>query len=95
MNYAIRNISIVFVTLVCFSLHARANQLAADKCRTGLRPEAQLIYDTVFPRVTPSTIIVDVLKEQTRALVIAGKITRSSAKENAEAAGECFRALRK
>jgi hypothetical protein len=73
---------------------ALADQAAATKCRAALTPEAKLIYDTVFPLVTPTTVIRDVITQQTRSLVIAGKVERASAPESAKAAGECFRLLR-
>lgn len=75
-------------------LRAFADQAAATKCRAGLDPEAQLIYDTVYPQVTPTTVIRDVLKQQTRSLVLAGKVKRATARDSAKAAGECFRQLR-
>ena len=75
-------------------LQAFADSAAATKCRAGLDPEAQLIYDTVLPLVTPTTVIRDVIKQQTRSLVFAGKVKRATARDSAEAAGECFRQLR-
>jgi hypothetical protein len=68
--------------------------VAAPQCRAGLAPEAQLIYDTAFPLVTPTAVIRDVLKSQTRSLVLAGKVKRATARDNAKAAGQCFRLLR-
>jgi hypothetical protein len=73
---------------------AVANSAAAAQCRLVLAPEAALIYDTVLPIVTPTTVIRDVMPEQVRALVIAGRVNESTARESAEAAGECLRVLR-
>jgi hypothetical protein len=73
---------------------AFADPAAATKCRANLTPEAQLIYDTSSPLLTPTTIIRDVIKQQTRSLVLAGKVKRATAPDSAKAAGECFRMLR-
>ena len=75
-------------------LYALADPAAAMKCRANLSPDAQMIYDRVLPLVTPDTNIRDVIKQQTRSLVFSGKLKRSTARANAEAAGECFRLLR-
>ena len=80
--------------LLTMPMQAMADAAAAAKCRAKLDPEAQLIYDTVAPLVTPTTVIRDVLKQQTRSLVIAGKVSRATARDSATAAGQCFRAAR-
>jgi hypothetical protein len=82
------------LVLLVLPLRASADPSAAAKCRTGLNPEAQLIYDTVFPLVTPTTVIRDVVKQQTRSLVLAGKVKRATARDSAKAAGQCFRLFR-
>ncbi len=74
---------------------AFADPAAALQCRANLPPEAKLIYDTVFPLVTPTAVIRDMIKQQTRSLVLAGKVKRATAPDSAKAAGECFRILRK
>ena len=89
--YRVLLIAAMFVTLP----HAAfADAAAAAKCQAGLPPEARLIYDSTYPLVTPNTVIRDVIKQQTRSLVMAGKVKRSTARDSAEAAGECFRLLR-
>jgi hypothetical protein len=80
--------------MLILPMRAFADPSAAANCRAGLNPEAQLIYDTVFPLITPNTVIRDVIKQQTRSLVLAGKVKRSSARDSAKAAGQCFRLLR-
>ena len=84
----------IVATLLMTPLQVLADPASAATCRANLAPDAQLIYDTVYPLVTPTTAIRDVIKRQTRSLVIAGKVKRSTARENAEAAGQCFRLLR-
>jgi hypothetical protein len=73
---------------------AFANPAAALKCSANLAPEAKLIYDTVFPLLTPTSVIRDVIKQQTRSLVLAGKVKRATAPDSAKAAGGCLRMLR-
>jgi len=89
-----RKFILIAAILLLAPLQAFADPAAARKCRTGLDPEAKLIYDTVFPLVTPTTVIRDVIKQQTRSLVFAGKVKRATARDSAKAAGECFRLLR-
>jgi hypothetical protein len=85
---------LIAAMLLAAPLQAFADPPAAAKCRASLDPEPKLIYDTVFPLVTPTTVIRDVIKQQTRSLVLAGKIKRATARDSAKAAGECFRTLR-
>ena len=81
---------VIAAILLVAPLQAFADPAAATKCRASLDPEAALIYDTVFPLVTPTTVIRDVIKQQTRSLVFAGKVKRATARDSAKAAGECF-----
>jgi hypothetical protein len=86
---------ILFAAIIVAAPHlAFADAAAAAKCQAGLAPEARLIYDKTFPLVTPNTVIRDVLKQKTRALVMDGKVKRATARDSAEAAGQCFRLLR-
>jgi hypothetical protein len=89
-----RKLILIAAILLVAPLQAFADQAAAAKCQAGLDPEAKLIYDTVYPLVTPTTVISDVIKQQTRSLVFAGKVKRATARDSAKAAGECFRQLR-
>jgi len=73
---------------------AQADPAAASRCRAGLAPEAALIYDAVLPQVTPKAVIRDVLRQKVRAMVKAGQVQESTARDSATAAGACFQALR-
>jgi hypothetical protein len=86
--------SILVAAMLLMTPLALADPAAALKCRANLTPEAKLIYDKVFPLVTPTTIIRDVIRQQTRSLVLAGKVKRATARDSATAAGKCFRILR-
>jgi hypothetical protein len=80
--------------LACSAAPARANPAAAAQCRAGLPPEAALIYDAVLPQISPTSVIRDVMQQKVRAMVMAGQVKESSARDSATAAGACFRALR-
>jgi len=90
----LRKFILIAALLLVAPLQAFADPAAAVKCRASLAPDAKLIYDTVSPLVTPTTVIRDVIKQQTRSLVLAGKVKRATARDSAKAAGECFRLLR-
>jgi hypothetical protein len=90
----LRELILIAALLLVAPLQAFADPAAAVKCLASLDPEAQLIYDTVLPLVTPTTVIRDVIKQQTRSLVLAGKVKRATARDSAKAAGQCFRILR-
>ncbi len=87
-------ITLTTAMLLVARLQAFADPAAAMKCRATLSPEAGLIFDTVFPLVTPTTVVRDLLKQHTRSLVFDGKVKRATARDSAKAAGECFRVLR-
>jgi hypothetical protein len=90
----LRKLFLIAALLLAAPLQASADPAAAVKCQASLDPEAKLIYDTVSPLVTPTTVIRDAIKQQTRSLVIAGKVNRATARDSAKAAGKCFRILR-
>lgn len=72
---------------------ASANRIAADACAASLSPEARLIFDAAAPAITGGTEIRAILEEKTRALVAGGRVSRSSARGSATAAGNCLRQL--
>ena len=80
---------VLFAPAVAF-----ADPAAAARCRAGLNAEATLIYDKVLPLVTPTTVLRDMLKDQTRSMVMAGSVDMGTARASATAAGECLRDLR-
>jgi len=90
----VRKFVLIAAILLLGSSRAFADPAAAAKCRASLAPDGKLIYDAAFPLITPTAVIRDVLKQQTRSLVFAGKVKRSTARANATAAGKCFLLLR-
>ena len=84
----------VIAAAICMlPMTASANRAAADACAASLTAEARLIYDAAAPSVTPNAEIRPVLEEKTRALVSSGRVSRSSARGSATAAGNCLKQL--
>ena len=94
MHKFLAALSIVALGVLFDPAIAFADAAAAAKCRSGLNAEATLIYDKVLPLVTPATVLRDMLKEQTRSMVMAGSVDMGTARDSATAAGECLRDLR-
>lgn len=85
----------IIAAVICgLPMTASANRAAADACAASLAPEARLIFDATAPSITPTTEIRPVLEEKTRALVSSGRVSRSSARGSATAAGNCLQQIR-
>jgi hypothetical protein len=65
----------------------------ASACAAGLAKDAKAIYDATAPQVGSMATLRETVVEQTRSLVMAGKIGQASAKSSAQAAGECLAML--
>lgn len=72
---------------------AFAGQPEAAACAATLTPTGQKIYAVTAPHVTPGANLRNVLTTQVKKLVFSGEISRSSARENAQAAGVCLQKL--
>ena len=84
---------IIAAAICVLPMTAAANRAAADACAASLAPEARLIFDAAAPSITPTAEIRPVLEEKTRALVSSGRVSRSSARGSATAAGNCLKQL--
>ena len=85
---------LVIAALACaLPAAASANRASAEACAASLAPEARLIFDAAAPSIAPNVEIRPVLEEKTRALVSSGRVSRSSARGSATAAGNCLRQL--
>ena len=73
---------------------AQADTKAAAACAEGLPSEAKVIYDDAAPASAKGGDIKALLTTRVRSLVIAGKVTRGTARSSAEAAGKCLMAAR-
>jgi hypothetical protein len=65
----------------------------ASACVAGLSKDAKAIYDATAPQVGTLATLRETVVEQTRSLVMAGKIGQGTAKSSAQAAGECLAML--
>ncbi|MDQ0510682.1 hypothetical protein [Ancylobacter amanitiformis] len=70
---------------------AYANRAAGDACAAALPADAQAIYAAAVGQVVagadPRTVVMDVVKP----MVMSGQISRSAARDNAEAAAPCLK----
>ena len=69
----------------------RADQAAASACAAKLSKEGQMLYNQAAPTVSPTNNIKDALTAVARPLVMNGTMSRSTARDAAEAAGECMK----
>jgi len=75
------------------SSSATSGKGKASTCAAGLSKDAKAIYDATAPQVGSLATLRETVVEQTRSLVMAGKIGQTSAKSSAQAAGECLALL--
>jgi hypothetical protein len=68
---------------------------AADTCAKGLPADSKMIFDATVQNMKGPDSIRDTVTEQTKALVMAGKLNRANARPAAEAAGTCLKLLAK
>jgi hypothetical protein len=74
---------------------AASGKAAGDACAQKLPPESRMIYDATVKNLGNAASIKDVVTTQTRALVMQGKVQRSSAKSSAEATAPCLELVAK
>jgi hypothetical protein len=75
------------------SSSASSGKGKASACAAGLSKDAKAIYDATAPQVGSLSTLRETVVEQTRSLVMAGKIGQGTAKSSAQAAGECLAML--
>ncbi|MFS8037961.1 hypothetical protein ACI7BZ_13560 [Xanthobacter sp. AM11] len=69
---------------------ALADKAAAERCAAKLPPEARAIYQASAPLLVPGADGRAVVTEQTRNLVMSGKLDHMKATGAAEAAASCL-----
>ncbi|WP_348838897.1 hypothetical protein [Xanthobacter sp. KR7-65] len=69
---------------------AWADKAAADRCAAKLPTEARSIYVASAPHLVPGADGRAVVTEQTRTLVLSGKVSHLTAAESAQAAANCL-----
>ncbi len=74
--------------LIVGSAQAGPEEVAA--CAEDLSDPAQLVFQSVVPRLTPGIDGRKVMRSTVIELVKSGEIKRSEARSSAQAAGECL-----
>lgn len=69
---------------------AHADKAAADRCAAKLPPEARSIYTASAPLLVAGADGRAVVTDQTRTLVMSGKVSHLTAAESAQAAAGCL-----
>jgi hypothetical protein len=85
---------VIAAVLVLLPTAAFADQQTAAACAGKLPPEAKLIYDAAAPSMKSDTVIRDTLPPLVRPMVMAGKVSRDTARQSGQAAGLCLNELR-
>jgi hypothetical protein len=87
-------VSLAFLSLLGLAMLpavVQADQAAAAACAAKLSPEGQMLFNQASPKVTPTNDIKEALTSVARPLVMNGTMSRSTARDAAEAAGECMK----
>lgn len=87
-------VSLILLSTLLFTTPVWADPKKAQSCAGSLQPESKLIFEQSAADVSAGGDIKSILASKTRALVIGGKVTRSTARPSAEAAGECLKLLK-
>lgn len=69
---------------------AFADKAAADRCAAKLSTDARAIYVASAPLLVKGADGRAVVTDQTRSLVLSGKVSHLTAAESAQAAAECL-----
>ena len=77
--------------LAILPVSVQADQAAAAACAAKLSKEGQMLYNQAAPTVSPANSIKDALTATARPLVMNGTMSRTTARDAAEAAGECMK----
>lgn len=72
------------------AMPAHADKAAADRCAGKLPAEARSIYSASAPLLVQGVDGRMIVTEQTRKLVLAGKVSHLTASQSAEAAASCL-----
>jgi hypothetical protein len=80
-----------FLGLAMLPAAVHADQAAAAACAAKLSKEGQMLFAQASPNVTPTNDIKAALTAVARPLVMNGTMSRSTARDAAEAAGECMK----
>jgi len=83
--------TVIAVALVSVATTAHADVAAGDACAANLTADGKQIYAAVVAANPTLQNLRETIEDQARSLVFAGKVARSTGRDNATAAGECVR----
>lgn len=81
----------IALAILSMATMARADAAAGDACAANLTADGKQIYAAVVAANPTLQNLRETIEEQARSLVFAGKIARSTGRDNATVAGECVR----
>ena len=81
----------IAIALTGVATSAWADAASGDACAANLTADGKQIYAAVVAANPTVQNLRETIEEQARSLVFAGKVARSTGRENATAAGECVR----
>jgi hypothetical protein len=67
-----------------------ADMQSAATCAASLTADQNLIYQSVLPYLTPETDLPSLVRTEVMALVSAGRLSMSTAPDDARKAGRCL-----
>ena len=82
--------TISLMTICAATAHADSSASAA--CAAKLNPDGKAVYAAVAALKPTQETLKETVEKEARSLVMGGKISRGSARENATEAGECVKA---
>jgi hypothetical protein len=85
---------LIALTLILAPAAAFADKQAADSCAASLQPGPKAIYDGTVANLGSGQKAGEVMKGQVIELVKSGKVQKTSAKSDAQAAGQCLKLLK-
>jgi hypothetical protein len=81
---------LVGVGLLALPEAADAGRQEADVCAKGLSSESRMIYGAAVDKVGPGVDNRELVRGLTQQLIVEGKVSRTTARPAAEAAGKCL-----
>jgi hypothetical protein len=81
-------------TWACSISVAFAGQREAETCASQLSTTGQMMFHAVAPYVKPQSDIRELMRRNVKPLVLAGRISREDARNNAQPAGKCLLLLK-
>jgi hypothetical protein len=92
VRFVTHGATLALLLLIAFVTPATsADRAAADACAAKLPKDARAIFDKTLPQIGPGADLRSLVTANTRSLAFSGTIDRGSARQSAEAAGQCLK----